>query len=124
MSIKTFPDNFLWGGAFAANQVEGAWNKDGKGLSVADVATYKPNVDNKDYSTHLSFSRKMIEKASHDISDKYYPKRRGNDFYHHYKEDLSLFAEMGFKVLRLSIAWTRLFPNGIEEKPNEKGIQF
>ncbi|MDG4975087.1 glycoside hydrolase family 1 protein [Lactococcus lactis] len=124
MSIKTFPDNFLWGGAFAGNQVEGAWNIDGKGLSVADVATYKPNVDNKDYSTHLSFSRKMIEKASHDISDKDYPKRRGNDFYHHYKEDLSLFAEMGFKVLRLSVAWTRLFPNGIEEKPNEKGIQF
>ena len=56
--------------------------------------------------------------------DTYYPKRRGIDFYHNYKEDIALFAEMGFKALRVSIAWTRIFPNGNEEKPNEKGLQF
>ena len=86
----TFPEGFLWGGALAANQVEGAWNIDGKGLSVADVATDKPNVDNKDYSAHMHVSMKSIEEAMEAKTDKWYPKRRGIDFYHHYKEDLTL----------------------------------
>lgn len=124
MTKTGFPKNFLWGGAVAANQVEGAWNIDGKGLSVADMATYKPNLRLDDYEGHLGVSSETIEKARKDPSDKIYPKRRGVDFYHRYKEDLELFAEMGFKVLRVSIAWSRIFPTGEEKEPNEKGLQF
>ncbi|WP_317913393.1 glycoside hydrolase family 1 protein [Carnobacterium maltaromaticum] len=124
MTNLKFPENFLWGGAVAANQVEGAWNIDGKGLSVADMATYKPNVDNKDYSAHMTITSESIAEAMADETDTFFPKRRGIDFYHHYKEDLALFAEMGFKTLRLSIAWTRIFPTGEELEPNEEGIKF
>ena len=119
-----FPDNFLWGGAIAANQCEGAWNEDGKGMSVADVAMFKPNVDKKDYVSQWHTDMDDIRKAREIDDVVYYPKRHGVDFYHHYEEDIALFAEMGFKTLRLSIAWTRLFPNGDEEKPNEKGLLF
>lgn len=119
-----FPDNFLWGGAIAANQCEGAWNEDGKGMSVADVAMFKPNVDKKDYVSQWHIDMDDIRKARETDDVVYYPKRHGVDFYHHYEEDIALFAEMGFKALRLSIAWTRLFPNGDEEKPNEKGLLF
>lgn len=102
----TFPENFLWGGAVAANQCEGAYNEDGKGLSIQDVmphgikgpVTDKPTEDNM----------KLI----------------GIDFYHRYKEDVKLFAEMGFKIFRTSIAWSRIFPNGDDGTPNEKGLQF
>lgn len=104
--IEKFPKEFLWGGAVAANQCEGAYLEDGKGLSVQDVLpqglkgerTKQPTKDNL----------KLI----------------GIDFYHHYKEDIKLFAEMGFKVFRTSIAWSRIFPRGDEEEPNEKGLQF
>lgn len=119
-----FPDNFLWGGAIAANQCEGAWNEDGKGMSVADVAMFKPNVDKKDYVSQWHIDMDDIRKSRETDDVVYYPKRHGVDFYHHYEEDIALFAEMGFKTLRLSIAWTRLFPNGDEEKPNEKGLLF
>ncbi|MFR5707556.1 glycoside hydrolase family 1 protein [Faecalitalea cylindroides] len=119
-----FPDSFLWGGAIAANQCEGAWNEDGKGMSVADVAMFKPNVDKKDYVSQWHIDMDDIRKARETDDVVYYPKRHGVDFYHHYEEDIALFAEMGFKALRLSIAWTRLFPNGDEEKPNEKGLLF
>lgn len=120
----SFPEGFLWGGALAANQVEGAWNEGGKGPSVADVATYKPKTDVKDYAKHVHVSLDSIKEAIADQDDTMYPKRRGIDFYHHYKEDLALFAEMGFKVLRVSIAWTRLYPTGEETEPNEEGIRF
>lgn len=124
MTEQTFPKGFLWGGAIAANQVEGAWNVDGKGLSVADVATYKPNVDKKDFAAHMTITTEAVETAASDTTDTWYPKRRGIDFYHRYKEDLALFAEMGFKTLRLSIAWSRLFPTGEETAPNEAGVAF
>lgn len=124
MKNLKFPENFLWGGAVAANQIEGAWTVGGKGLSVADMATYKPNVDNKDYSAHMTITSESIAEAMADETDTHFPKRRGIDFYHHYKEDLALFAEMGFKTLRLSIAWTRIFPTGEEIEPNEEGIKF
>ncbi|HLQ97135.1 MAG TPA: family 1 glycosylhydrolase [Candidatus Dormibacteraeota bacterium] len=124
MCKNEFPKGFLWGGAMAANQVEGAWNIDGKGLSVADMDTFKSNLSLDDYEGHMATSSTSIEKAKNDLSDKNYPKRRGIDFYHRYKEDLSLFAEMGFKVLRVSIAWSRIFPTGEEAEPNEKGLQF
>ncbi|MFV0480183.1 MAG: glycoside hydrolase family 1 protein [Anaerorhabdus sp.] len=119
-----FPEGFLWGGAIAANQCEGAWNIDGKGMSVADVAMFKPNVDPKDYVNQWHVSQKDVDIAMKTNDSTYYPKRRGIDFYHHYKEDIALFEEMGFKTLRVSIAWTRIFANGDEDTPNEKGIAF
>lgn len=119
-----FPKSFLWGGAIAANQAEGAWDKDGKGMSVADVARFKPNVDVEDYKNQWAVTIKDIEEAMQTKDTVYYPKRRGIDFYHRYKEDIALFKEMGFKVLRVSIAWTRIFPKGIEEKPNTAGLKF
>ncbi|MEC0302894.1 glycoside hydrolase family 1 protein [Terribacillus saccharophilus] len=120
----TFSKDFLWGGAIAANQAEGAWNVDGRGMSVADVASYRSNLSLDDYEGHVAISSDVVQKAMDDPTDKYYPKRRGIDFYHHYKEDLALFAEMGFKALRVSIAWSRIFPTGEEQEPNEKGLQF
>ncbi len=120
----TFPKTFLWGGALAANQCEGAWNLYGKGLSVADVSTYKPNVDPKDYQKQHGISDEDIQQAMLSQDTTMYPKRHGIDFYHRYKEDLDLFQEMGFKVLRISIAWTRIYPNGIEKEANEEGLLF
>lgn len=119
-----FPKNFLWGGATAANQCEGAWNVDGKGLSVSDCSRRKKEVDVKDYKAQHAITSKDIADAMASNDENIYGKRHGIDFYHRYKEDIKLFAEMGFKCLRVSIAWTRIFPNGIEETPNEKGLQF
>lgn len=121
---KRFPENFLWGGATAANQCEGAWNIDGKGISVADCTTYKPKIDPKDYQGQHAVSSKDIEEALKCDEIGIYPKRRGIDFYNKYREDLDLFQEMGFKTLRVSIQWTRIYPSGIEKEPNEKGLQF
>lgn len=72
----------------------------------------------------LEMSQEQVDEAMDPLSGKYYPKRQGNDFYHHYKEDITLFGEMGFKCYRMSIAWTRIFPKGDEDKPNEAGLQF
>ncbi|WP_068712751.1 glycoside hydrolase family 1 protein [Vibrio tritonius] len=124
MTNTRFPDGFLWGGAIAANQAEGAWNVGGKGLSVADVATFKANVDVKNYAAHNAINRRVVEEAALDPTDGIYPKRRGIDFYHRYPEDIALFAEMGFKALRISIAWSRIFPNGEESEPNMEGVEF
>lgn len=104
-------ENFLWGGAIAAHQVEGAWDVDGKGISTADVMTA---------GTKLK-ARKITDGV---LPTEYYPNHDGIDFYHRYKEDIALFAEMGFKTLRISIAWTRIFPNGDETAPNEAGLLF
>ncbi len=106
MSNTPFPDGFLWGGATAANQVEGAYDEDGKGLSVQDVMpkgisgprSAEPTPDNL----------KLV----------------GIDHYHRYAEDIALFAEMGFGVYRFSIAWSRIFPKGDETEPNEAGLAF
>lgn len=107
----SFPKGFLWGGATAANQCEGAWNEDGKGPSIADVMTAG------DHHT----PRKITETIQEGV---YYPNHVAIDHYHHYKEDIGLFAEMGFKCYRFSVAWSRIFPNGDEEEPNDKGLQF
>ncbi len=120
----SFPKGFLWGGAIAANQIEGAWSEDGKGPSVADVGEYRPKVDVKNYEAHARITSADIQAAIQDRDDAKYPKRRGVDFYHRYKEDLALLADMGFKVLRLSIAWTRLFPTGEEAEPHPAGVAF
>ena len=106
-----FPKDFLWGGATAANQFEGGYDCDGKGLSDADMLTN---------GTHLSPRR--ITKTTEENC--YYPNRTASDFYHHYKEDIALMAEMGFKVYRMSIAWSRIFPTGEESEPNEAGLAF
>lgn len=119
-----FPKDFLWGGAIAANQAEGAWNTDGKGMSVADVAKLKTHLDIKDYTGQWHVSPADIDTAMRTDDTTYYPKRRGIDFYHRYEEDIALFKEMGFKTLRISIAWTRLFPNGTEDEPNQRGINY
>lgn len=117
-------DGFLWGGALAASQVEGAFNKGGKGLSVADVASYKPNVDINDYEQQNKITKEIIQEAIDEKGIGIYPKRRGINFYERYEEDIDLFAEMGFNVLRISIAWTRIFPKGDEVTPNEEGLAF
>jgi hypothetical protein len=107
----TFPKGFYWGGATAANQIEGAWNVDGRGPSVDDHflggSITKPRMITRD-----------IDPA------RFYPNHDGIDFYHRYKEDIALFAEMGFNMFRLSISWSRIFPNGDDEKPNEAGLAF
>ncbi len=108
---KGFPEGFYWGGATAANQFEGAWNVDGRGPSVDDHFT----GGTKDRPRTITVD---IE------PDVLYPNHDGIDFYHHYEEDIALFAEMGFNMFRMSISWSRIFPNGDDEKPNELGLAF
>ncbi|WP_243174173.1 glycoside hydrolase family 1 protein [Clostridioides difficile] len=123
--MRKFPEGFLWGGATAANQFEGGWNLGGKGWSVSDVAKAHFDVDVKDYKSNNEITTKDIEEGlAHPEDEVNYPKRHGSDFYHHYKEDIALMAEMGFKTYRMSIAWSRIFPNGDDKEPNEEGLQF
>ena len=110
-----FRKDFLWGGATAANQCEGAYNVDGRGLANVDVTPH-----GKDRHDVCSGKRKMLDFEE----GYYYPAKNAIDFYHHYQEDIALFAQMGFKTYRMSIAWTRIFPNGDEDKPNEQGLKF
>lgn len=111
----TFPKGFLWGGATAANQLEGAYDEGGRGLANVDVIPH-----GKDRWAVMAGQKKMLSPEA----GYYYPAMTGIDFYHHYKEDIALFAEMGFKAYRMSIAWTRIFPTGEEEEPNEEGLRF
>ena len=121
----TFPKNFMWGGATAANQVEGAFDVEGKGLSVSDVYTFDSTKPKETWTDQwLMMTHEQVKKAQDPDNKEYYPKRHGTDFYYHYKEDIKLFSEMGFKCYRMSIAWTRIFPNGDETEPNEAGLAF
>lgn len=108
---RIFPTDFLWGGATAANQLEGAWRDGGKGDSICDHLTAgtadKPR----------EFTRIIDQKY-------YYPSHEAIDFYHHYKEDIAMMAEMGFTTYRMSISWTRIFPKGDEETANQEGLDF
>ncbi|MFP7495200.1 6-phospho-beta-glucosidase [Terribacillus saccharophilus] len=113
--MTIFPDGFLWGGAVAANQVEGAYREGGKGLTTVDLLPI-----GEDRFSIMQGNLDTLEP----IEDSYYPSHEAIGFYHTYKEDIALFAEMGFKALRVSIAWTRIFPQGDEEQPNEEGLQF
>lgn len=119
---RGFKNGFLWGGATAASQIEGAWNIDGKKLSGAECI--RGAKEGETHSTLDEASRQSIEEAVNSDSIRDYPKRHGNDFYHRYPEDIKLLAEMGFKAFRISIAWSRIFPNGDELTPNEKGLAF
>lgn len=110
-----FPKDFLWGGATAANQLEGGIFEGGRGLANVDVCPA-----GKDRTSVISGHRKMLE-----LEERYqYPAAEAVDFYHHFREDIRLFGEMGFKVYRMSIAWTRIFPKGDEQEPNEEGLRF
>ncbi|MEC0983788.1 6-phospho-beta-glucosidase BglA [Bacillus safensis] len=109
--MMTLPKEFLWGGALAAHQFEGGWNEAGKGPSVVDVMTAGAH----------GVPRQITETIE---EDKFYPNHEAIDFYHRYKEDIALFAEMGLKCLRTSIGWSRIFPKGDEAEPNEAGLQF
>lgn len=111
MSVLKMPEGFLWGGAVAANQFEGGWNEDGKGISVADMCT----------NGSPDYPKRITRKIQPDCL---YPSHEASDFYHRYEEDIALMGEMGFKVFRLSINWTRIFPTGMEKEPNEKGLEF
>lgn len=108
---KGFPKDFLWGGAVAAHQVEGAYNEDGRGISVVDMMT----VGSPEHERPIT--KGVIE-------GNYYPNHEAIDFYHRYKDDIKLFKELGLKCFRTSISWSRIFPNGDDEKPNEAGLQF
>ncbi|WP_145409366.1 6-phospho-beta-glucosidase [Paenibacillus xylanexedens] len=115
MTNFKFPADFLWGGAIAANQAEGAYLEDGKGLSIVDLL---PTGEN----------RRSIMKGNvpgfEPQEGEFYPSHGAIDFYHRYREDIALFAEMGFKALRVSIAWARIFPTGEDALPNEAGLKF
>ncbi len=124
MEIK-FRDDFLWGGATSAHQVEGGFMVDGKGLDTEDcrLASDKYGPEQADRRMKLE-TRSMFEAALQETGLGDYPYRWGSDQYHHYKEDIKLFSELGLKIYRLSIAWSRIFPNGDDEKPNEKGLEY
>jgi len=109
--MSVFRQDFLWGGAVAANQCEGAWDADGKGVSTADLCT----------GGSATVTRRITAKIEEGT---FYPSHEAIDFYHHYEEDIALFAEMGFRCFRFSIAWTRIFPTGMEDEPNEAGLAF
>lgn len=111
----TFPDGFLWGGATAANQLEGAYDVDGRGLANVDVSPVGPD--------RIKIITGQVKHFDFD-DEHFYPAKGAIDFYHRYKEDIALFAEMGFKTFRMSIAWSRIFPKGDEATPNEAGLQF
>lgn len=110
-----FREDFLWGGATAANQCEGGFDKGGRGLANVDVAPY-----GKDRLAVITGKMKMFDFDK----EHFYPSKDAIEMYSYYKEDIKLFAEMGFKVYRMSIAWSRIFPKGDEDKPNEEGLKF
>ncbi|MDQ0245172.1 6-phospho-beta-glucosidase [Bacillus fengqiuensis] len=116
MKKYQFPEGFLWGGATAANQIEGGFHEGNKGLNIADVLPGGKGRLKILLEPGFNFE---VNKEKYS-----YPNHEAIDFYHRYKEDIALFAEMGFKVFRMSIAWTRIFPKGTELKPNEEGLAF
>lgn len=106
-----FQKDFLWGGATAANQFEGGWDQGGKGPSCSDFMTSGTHTSPRQITAEL-------------VLGTYYPSHTASDFFHHYEEDIALMKEMGFKVFRMSIAWTRIYPTGVETDPNEEGLAF
>lgn len=121
--FKTAP-NFMWGVATAANQVEGGWDEDGKGMSIADCMRYRPKIDTNDYQAVNQMDSHEIELALTDHSTKGWAKRHGVDFYHRYREDIKLLAATGINTYRFSISWARIFPNGDDAQPNQAGLDY
>lgn len=124
MRKKTFQKDFLWGGAIAACQAEGGFDQGGRGWSPMDMIEYESGKDAQNINLLDFYTTEKMNEGKDLSNGKFYPKRIGIDFYHNYKEDIKLFAEMGFKVFRTSISWSRIFPLGTEEEPNEEGLQF
>lgn len=122
--MSQFPKDFLWGGATAANQYEGAYREGGRGAATTDIAK---RIASRDLASMMEFfkptTKEEVELALNDTQGDY-PKRRGVDFYHRYQEDIALLAEMGFKTFRMSISWPRIFPSGDDLVPNEEGLAF
>ncbi|MCO8292574.1 glycoside hydrolase family 1 protein [Tetragenococcus halophilus] len=121
--MAKFPIDFLWGGATSASQYEGGHNEGGRGLSHMDFIRRIEKSD-KDKVFPINVTKKMFDDHKTHENEYNFPFRRGSDFYHRYKEDIALLAEMGFKTFRLSISWSRLFPTGLEKTPCEEGVQF
>lgn len=134
--MTKFPKEFLWGGATAANQIEGGFDQDGRGLSISDITT-AGSLNEKRKITYVDKNgvpgevvalagRNNIPRNAQGaiLKDHFYPNQVGVDFYHRYKEDIKLLAEMGFKVFRMSISWSRIFPNGDEKEANQAGLDF
>ncbi len=132
--MSRFPKGFYWGGATAANQYEGGWNEGGRGPALTDVTTggsfNEPRyityqMPDGTYGKVSQWGGKIPKGAKYACDpNELYPNHEATDFYHHYKEDIALFAQMGFRMFRMSISWSRIFPKGIEETPNQEGLDF
>ena len=118
-----FPEGFLWGGAIAACQAEGAYDVDGRGLSTSDLRCYTKGFDRANIEKEGGDTLAGIRATVAD-TESFFPKRYGIDFYHTYKEDLGLMQELGLRAFRTSVSWSRIFPQGDEEEPNEAGLTF
>lgn len=130
-----FPKDFYWGGATAANQYEGGWNEGGRGPALTDYTTGATaqthrlityiNADGTTGAYDSMKAERLPDGAKHSVVDGYYyPNHNATDFYHHWKEDIALFAELGLKMFRMSISWPRIYPHGNDEKPNQEGLDF
>lgn len=121
-----FPKGFLWGGAISASQAEGAYDAGGKGLDTQNLRYFNAdwNRDERDLNRNINMTTDRFNKALIDTDITNYPFRWGIDFYHKYKEDLAMMEEMGMNIFRTSIDWSRIFPNGDDQEPNEEGINF
>ncbi|SHO45263.1 family 1 glycosylhydrolase [Anaerocolumna xylanovorans] len=132
--MKRFSDSFLWGGATSSSQIEGGCYEGGRGLTIQDVVTAGTNNQARCFTyvdkdgkqgKYPQFGGTLPAGAKYAVFDnEYYPNHRAIDFYRYYKKDIKMFAEMGFKVFRMSICWSRIYPKGIEEKPNREGLEF
>lgn len=123
---KGFSEDFLWGGAVAASQAEGAWNEGGKGLDTQDLRYFDADWDKakRTEMRNINMTSEIFAESLKAEDPTHYPFRWAIDFYHHYKEDLALMEEMGMKIFRTSISWARIYPNGDDAQPNEEGIRF
>ena len=132
----SFPKNFLWGGDISANQAEGGWDEGGKSPNMTDyqlggtkdtprMATYQMS-DGSYGKTVASIENVNLPEGAKlaCIPGEFYPNHKATDFYHHYKEDIALFAQMGFKALNLTLSWARIYPHGIENGVNQEGVEF
>lgn len=124
-AIDKIPADFLWGGAICANQAEGAYNEGNRGMAIPDVDWHDPHLKRdgkRDADSEMSSAE--LARLLNITDDHQFPKRKGIEFYHHYKEDLALMKELGLKCFRTSISWSRIFPKGDELEPNEEGLKF
>ena len=131
-----FPKGFLWGGDISANQCEGGWDEGGKSPNMTDYHT-GGNVNEPRMATYImpdgtyGKTPAMIENCNLPEGaklainpDEFYPNHKATDFYHHYKEDIAMFAELGFKAFNMTLSWARIFPKGIKEGINPEGVEF